>query len=77
MILISGDGNFAADLSDLRHRHNFQIICLHYVAASSALLGFAHETHRFDQFTEELQASGQVCFIGVYKLGILSFKILV
>ncbi|XP_028415936.1 meiosis regulator and mRNA stability factor 1-like [Dendronephthya gigantea] len=62
VILISGDGNFAADLSDLRHRHNFQIICLHYVAASSALLAFAHETHRFDQFTEELQALGQTTY---------------
>ncbi len=63
VVLISGDGNFAMDLSDLRHRHNFQVICLHNVAASSALLGFSHETHRFDLFTDELEtfSSGQVC----------------
>ena len=63
VVLISGDGNFAMDLSDLRHRHNFQVICLHNAAASSALLGFAHETHRFDLFTEDLQAIGQVGYI--------------
>ena len=55
VILVSGDGNFAVELSDLRHRHNFNIICLHNVAASSALLGFAHETHRFDLFAEDLE----------------------
>lgn len=62
VILISGDGNFAMDLSDLRHRYNFHIICLHNAAASSALLGFVHEAHRFDVFTEDIQtySSGQV-----------------
>ena len=55
IILISGDGNFAVELSDLRHRHKFHIICLHNAAASSALLGFADETHRFDLFAEDLE----------------------
>ena len=52
------------DLSDLKHRHKFQIICLHNVNASAALLGFAHDTHRFDLFTEDLQTftSGQVLY---------------
>ena len=68
VVLISGDGNFAMDLSDLRHRHNFQIICLHnHNAASSALLGFAHETHRFDLFSEDLQTftTAQVMYLNL------------
>ena len=55
VILVSGDGNFAVELSDLRHRHNYQIICLHNVAASPTLLGFAHESHRFDLFTKDIE----------------------
>ncbi|XP_046855493.1 meiosis regulator and mRNA stability factor 1-like isoform X2 [Xenia sp. Carnegie-2017] len=55
VVLISGDGNFAMDLSDLKHRYNFRVICLHNESASSALLGFAHEAHRFDLLTQDLQ----------------------
>ena len=68
VILISGDVNFAMDLSDLRHRHSFQVVCLHNVHATSALLGFAHETHRFDLFTEDLQTftSGQVAYLSSF-----------
>ncbi|XP_022794519.1 meiosis regulator and mRNA stability factor 1-like [Stylophora pistillata] len=54
VILVSGDINFAAELSDLRHRHNFQVICLHNAQAQDALLACAHETKRFDRFTADL-----------------------
>ena len=43
-----------AELSDLRYRHNFHVICLHNAQAQDALLECAHEARRFDQFTTDL-----------------------
>ena len=54
VILVSGDINFAAELSDLRHRHNLHVICLHNAQAQGALLECAHEARRFDHFTADL-----------------------
>ena len=54
VILVSGDINFAAELSDLRHRHNLEVICLHNAQAQAALLACAHEAKRFDHFTADL-----------------------
>lgn len=51
---MSGDINFAAELSDLRHRHNLEVICLHNAQAQPALLACAHEARRFDHFTADL-----------------------
>lgn len=53
-MLVSGDINFAAELSDLRHRHNLHVICLHNAQAQDALLECAHEARRFDHFTADL-----------------------
>ncbi|XP_048575860.1 uncharacterized protein LOC5520570 isoform X1 [Nematostella vectensis] len=54
VILVSGDINFAAELSDLRHRHNLTVVCLHNAHAQTALLACAHENKRFDLFTADL-----------------------
>lgn len=54
VILVSGDINFAAELSDLRHRHNLEVICLHNAQAQPALLACAHDARRFDHFTADL-----------------------
>ncbi|KAL9957262.1 hypothetical protein ACROYT_G038876 [Oculina patagonica] len=54
VILVSGDINFAAELSDLRHRHNLEVICLHNAQAQAALLACAHEARRFDHFTADI-----------------------
>ncbi|XP_070579457.1 meiosis regulator and mRNA stability factor 1-like [Ptychodera flava] len=43
VVLISGDVNFANDLSDLRHRHNFKVILIHRPEVAEALLACAHE----------------------------------
>ena len=54
VILVSGDINFAAELSDLRHRHNFEVICLHNAQAQPALLACAQKVKRFDHFIADL-----------------------
>lgn len=54
VILVSGDVNFAAELSDLRHRNNLEVICLHNAQAQPALLACAQEARRFDHFTADL-----------------------
>ncbi|XP_047143402.1 meiosis regulator and mRNA stability factor 1 isoform X2 [Hydra vulgaris] len=54
VLLVSGDINFVADLSDLRYRHNLHIILLHNKQASQALLQCAHESECFDIFTDSI-----------------------
>ncbi|XP_053550508.1 meiosis regulator and mRNA stability factor 1 [Bombina bombina] len=54
VVLVSTDVNFALELSDLRHRHGFQIILVHKNQASEALLQHAHELIRFDEFITDL-----------------------
>lgn len=48
------DVNFALELSDLRHRHGFQIILVHKNQASEALLHHAHELICFEEFISDL-----------------------
>lgn len=50
ILLISGDVNFAPDLSDLRHRHNFQVILIHPNHVPAALLACANEHYSLDEF---------------------------
>lgn len=57
IILISGDINFISELSDLRHRSNFRVILLHNKQASNVLKLTAHECHKFETFTAELQVN--------------------
>lgn len=56
IVLVSGDINFASELSDLRHRHNLRVILLHNQQASDALLNCANECENFNQFTSGLPA---------------------
>lgn len=54
IVLISGDVNFAPDLSDLRHRQNLTVYLLHNPQAQKALIACAHKAIRFDRFTASL-----------------------
>lgn len=52
--LISGDVNFAADLSDLRYRKKIQVILLHNSNVADALILCANETHNFSKLIESI-----------------------
>uniref|UniRef100_A0A673MAK8 Meiosis regulator and mRNA stability factor 1 n=1 Tax=Sinocyclocheilus rhinocerous TaxID=307959 RepID=A0A673MAK8_9TELE len=54
VIVVSSDVNFASELSDLRHRHRFQVILVHKSQASSALLQHAHLCAAFEEFVSDL-----------------------
>ncbi|XP_012273569.1 meiosis regulator and mRNA stability factor 1 isoform X2 [Orussus abietinus] len=56
IILISGDVNFAADLSDLRHRKKIHVILLHKENTSTALILCANEHYNFTELVEPLSA---------------------
>lgn len=52
--LLTADVNFASELSDLRHRHGFQVILVHGNHTSSALLQHAHCHVAFQEITADL-----------------------
>lgn len=52
--LVKADVNFASELSDLRHRHGFQVILVHGNHTSSALLQHAHSQVAFQEITADL-----------------------
>ncbi|KAJ8664397.1 hypothetical protein QAD02_006059 [Eretmocerus hayati] len=54
IILISGDINFAADLSDLRHRKKMHVILLHKENTSEALIMCANEHYDFTELLQPL-----------------------
>nr|XP_055068273.1 meiosis regulator and mRNA stability factor 1 isoform X3 [Misgurnus anguillicaudatus] len=54
VIVVSSDVNFASELSDLRHRHGFQVILVHKSQASPALLQHAHMCVPFEEFVSDL-----------------------
>lgn len=54
IILISGDINFAADLSDLRHRKKIHVILLHKENTSDALILCADEHYDFIKLLQPL-----------------------
>ncbi|XP_076160269.1 meiosis regulator and mRNA stability factor 1-like protein isoform X2 [Ptiloglossa arizonensis] len=54
IILISGDINFAADLSDLRYRKRIHVILLHRKNVSEALILCANEHYDFSELMESL-----------------------
>nr|XP_040041698.1 meiosis regulator and mRNA stability factor 1 isoform X2 [Gasterosteus aculeatus aculeatus] len=54
VVLVSSDVNFASELSDLRHRHGFQVILVHGSHTSSALLQHAHRHMAFQDITADL-----------------------
>eukprot|EP00118_Oscarella_pearsei_P023194 m.274440 g.274440 ORF g.274440 m.274440 type:complete len:563 (+) comp40584_c0_seq78:157-1845(+) len=54
VILVSGDINFAAELSDFRHRQNLNIILLHNRQATEALKACANKKYCFEDFTASI-----------------------
>lgn len=54
VVLVSSDVNFASELSDLRHRHGFQVILVHGNHTSSALLQHANRHVAFQEITADL-----------------------
>ncbi|MFT7812151.1 meiosis arrest female protein 1 isoform X3 [Arapaima gigas] len=70
VVLVSSDVNFASELSDLRHRHGFQIILVHKNQASEALLQHAHQHVAFEDFVSDLPprmpVKSQPCFNLLY-----------
>nr|CAD7602444.1 unnamed protein product [Timema genevievae] len=56
IILISGDINFASDLSDLKHRKKFHVILLHNNHTSEALILCANEHYNFTSLMENVPA---------------------
>ena len=54
IILISSDINFAADLSDIRHRKKIHVILLHNDNSSEALILCANEHFHFSKLMESL-----------------------
>ncbi|XP_061844228.1 meiosis regulator and mRNA stability factor 1 isoform X3 [Nerophis lumbriciformis] len=57
VVLVSSDVNFASELSDLRHRHGFQVILIHGNHTSQALLQHAHCHVAFQEITADLPPS--------------------
>ncbi|KAJ0177159.1 hypothetical protein K1T71_007168 [Dendrolimus kikuchii] len=54
LLLISGDINFAADLSDFRHRKNMEVILVHQQNTSSALIKCASSHYCYSKLTASL-----------------------
>lgn len=54
VILISGDVNFAADLSDLRHRKKIHVILIHLENTTDALIMCASEHYSYSSLTQTL-----------------------
>ncbi|XP_057318978.1 meiosis regulator and mRNA stability factor 1 isoform X1 [Microplitis mediator] len=54
IVVISGDINFAADLSDLRHRKRMHVILLHNDHTSKALIQCANEHYNFKDILDPL-----------------------
>lgn len=52
--LLTADVNFSSELSDLRHRHGFQVILVHGNHTSQALLQHAHRHVAFQEITADL-----------------------
>ncbi|CAH1135931.1 unnamed protein product [Ceutorhynchus assimilis] len=57
ILLITGDINFAPDLSDLRHRKKVRVILVHNVNVADALILCANEHHLFMTLVENLPAN--------------------
>ncbi|KAK3909373.1 Meiosis regulator and mRNA stability factor 1 [Frankliniella fusca] len=58
IILISGDVNFAADLTDLRHRKKIHVILIHNNNTSETLILCANEHYNFSSLVENLPPRG-------------------
>ncbi|XP_075973435.1 meiosis regulator and mRNA stability factor 1-like protein isoform X2 [Anticarsia gemmatalis] len=54
ILLISGDIDFAADLSDFRYRKNMEVILVHKMNTSTALIATASSHYCFDELASSL-----------------------
>ncbi|XP_037293714.1 meiosis regulator and mRNA stability factor 1 [Manduca sexta] len=54
LLLISGDINFAADLSDFRHRKNMEVILVHQRKTSPALIACASSHYCYNELTVDV-----------------------
>lgn len=54
VVLISGDINFAADLSDIRYRKKIRVILVHNTNVADALVLCANEHYSYGNITEGL-----------------------
>lgn len=63
VILISGDVNFAADLSDFRHRKKIHVILIHLENTSDALILCASEHYSYRSLTQLLPQKDIKVFI--------------
>ncbi|XP_033949186.1 meiosis regulator and mRNA stability factor 1 isoform X2 [Pseudochaenichthys georgianus] len=68
VVLVSSDVNFASELSDLRHRHGFQVVLVHGNHASPALLQHANRHVAFQDITADLPPR---MLVKVQELGIV------
>ncbi|CAG9094078.1 unnamed protein product [Plutella xylostella] len=62
LLLISGDINFAADLSDFRYRKNMDVILVHKQNTSSALITVASSHYCYNELTAHLPRNSKVPF---------------
>jgi len=53
-ISVSGDINFASDLSDLKHRKGYHVILVHSKHVHEALKDCANEHHLFEDIVKEI-----------------------
>ncbi|KAM3964554.1 meiosis regulator and mRNA stability factor 1-like protein [Aphomia sociella] len=60
LLLISGDINFAADLSDFRHRKNMEVILVHKQNTSPALITCASSHYCYNELTAHLPRNPKV-----------------
>ncbi|KPJ02798.1 Limkain-b1 [Papilio xuthus] len=60
LLLISGDINFASDLSDFRHRKNMEVILVHKQNTSSALITCASSHYCYNELTAQLPRNPKV-----------------
>lgn len=54
VFISTADVNFASELSDLRHRHGFQVVLVHGNHTSQALLQHANRHVAFQEITADL-----------------------
>lgn len=74
MILISGDINFAPDLSDLRYRKKIHVILLHMKNTSEALILCANEHYDFSELMESLPSTTvQVTYFLIHNILMILF----
>lgn len=73
--LISGDVNFAADLSDLRYRKKMHVILIHNNNVADALILCANETYNFTTIIEKVPANSKMKPVANQQVDLLVFNL--